>query len=63
MFCPLECEGTSPSTRCHEYPSGVVVGIQVNVTSFNATTVELVGLAVTPVTKIVKILSHSIIDK
>ena len=65
VFCPLECEGTTPSTRCHEYPSGLVlenVGLQVNVTSLNATTVELAGVAVTPVTK-VTFISHSNIDE
>ena len=52
MFCPLECEGTSPSTRCHEYSSGSLeIGEQVNVMSFNSTIVELRGLAVIPVIK------------
>ena len=44
-----------PLTRCHEYPSGLKPkddGVQVNVTSFNATTVVLAGLATTPVIKI-----------
>ena len=53
MFCPLACEGTLPLTRCHEYEDGPVDDdVQVNVTSFNATTVELAGIAITPVIKI-----------
>ena len=57
MFCPVEFEGRSPLARRHEYVSGAVVGEQVNVTSFDATTVELAGLAVTPVIKFIFI-SH-----
>ena len=65
MFCPLECEEIRPSTRCHEYPSGLIpedVGLQVNVTSLNAKTVELAGVAATPVSKITFI-CHSNIDE
>ena len=52
VFCPLASEGILPLTRCHEYPCTLEdVALQVNVTSFNAGTVELVGLAVTPVIK------------
>ena len=38
-------------------------GLQVNVTSLNATTIELAGVAVTPVTKITLIISYSNIDE
>ena len=34
-----------PSTRCHEYESGFLDDVQVNVTSFKALTVEMAGLA------------------
>lgn len=39
-----------PLTRCHEYPALIVGddGVQVNVTSFDTLTVELIGLALTP---------------
>ena len=43
-----------PLTRCHEYESSVIEvdGVQVNVTSFDTSTIELAGLALTPIIKI-----------
>ena len=54
VFCPLELEGISPLIRYHVYPLGLIRGdldMQVNVTSFNALTAALDGLASTPVIK------------
>ena len=55
VFCPLACEGILPLTRCHEYESGLIPkddnGAQVNMTLFNAATVELAGVATTSVIK------------
>ena len=51
LFCPLDCEGMSPSTQFHEYPSGSSPSdVQVNMTSFNAATLIFFGLAVTSIT-------------